>query len=377
MLANHVKQIGYYLVPAITLLDQPSRWRKQADILNISKEAKKRLEWFIYYDGTGNRNASKTCRHFGIAPPTFYKWKNTFDEKNLRLLETHSRAPRHVRQKAVTPLEETRIVALRKAHIRWGKAKLSVHYKNIYGVALSSWKIQYTIKKYKLYWNPRRNARTQAKRKRSKEKKRITELARQPFPGFLIALDTIVIWRNGIKRYIVTGIDVVSKIAFARMYTTKSSKNAADFLERIVYLLDHEVWNALHDNGSEFHKYFREAAIRLGLNEYWSRVHTPKDNPVCERFNRTLQDEFISLGNMHTDPAVFNRTMTEWLIEYNFVRPHQTLGYLTPWQYYEKANKLLPMYSSRTRCFLFPIKLVYCVSTCLVPLEFYVSPYFR
>ena len=347
-LAKHVKKVGYYLVPAITLFDKYERWRKQLDALKLSREAKMRLEWMIYYETTAKENASLTCRHFGIAPKTFYKWRGRFDGANLRLLETQSRASLRTRKRQITALEEERVIIIRKAHIRWGKVKLSVHYKNTYGTTISSWKIQYTTKKYQLYYNPKKNERTQAKRKRSKEKKRITELANRPFPGYLIALDTIVIWWNGLKRYIVTGIDVTSKIAFARMYTTKSSKNAADFLHRMMYLLDHEVWNALHDNGSEFYKHFGEAVIDLGLDEYWSRKHTPKDNPVCERFNRTLKDEYISLGHMNFEPAIFNRGLTEWLIEYNLIRPHQSLGYQTPLDYYVKANKLLPMYPSST-----------------------------
>ena len=307
-----------------------------------------RLEWMIYYETKAEKNASLTCRHFDIVPKTFYKWKNLFDEKNLRTLETRSKAPKHVRQKQITPLEEERVVIIRKAHIRWGKVKLATHYKNTYHEDISSWKIQYTVKKYKMYYSPKKNAQTQAKRKRSKEKKRITTLTRRPFPGFLIALDTIVLYWNGVKRYIITVIDTTSKIAFARMYTTKSSRNAADLLQRFMYVLDNEVWNTTHDNGSEFYKDFTKAIKDLELDEYWSREHTPKDNPVCERFNRTIKDEFISMGNMNTDPFIFNRNLTEWLIEYNFVRPHQTLGYKSPWQYYEKANKLLPMYSSRT-----------------------------
>lgn len=343
---NITKLAFPYIGPVITILSKYDRWRKQAETLGLSKEAKKRLEWFIYYETKAEGNASLTCRHFGIVPKTFYKWRGRFDGVNLRTLETGNRAPKRVRQKTITPLEEERVVALRRAHIRWGKIKLARLYKNIYGTRISSWKIQYTIKKYKLYWNPKKNAQTQAKKKHSKEKKRITELAKQPFPGFLLALDTIVIWWNGVKRYIVTGIDTASKIAFARMYTTKSSRNAGDFLQRMIYLLDHEVWNTLHDNGSEFHLHFARAVAELHLDEYWSRNHTPKDNPVCERFNRTLQDEFLAFGNMTADPALFNRKLTEWLIEYNFVRPHQTLGYQTPWEYYSKANKLLPMYSS-------------------------------
>lgn len=328
-------------------LDKHERWKKQAVALKLSKGAMKRLEWFIYYETKG-KNALLTCRYFDIAPKTFYKWKNRFGEGNLHLLEEENRAPKHTREKQIASLEEERIVALRKAHIRWGKMKIARVYENIYGTNISSWKIQYTIQKYNLYFNPKKNTRTQVKRKRSKEKKRITELKKKPFPGFLIALDTVVIWWNGMKRYILTAIDTTSKIAFARMYTTKSSRNASDFLRRMLYLLDHEAWNSMHDNGSEFKGEFQRAVIELGLDDWWSRVKTPTDNPVNERFNRTLKDEFISLGNMTADTEIFNERLTEWLVEYNFVRPHQTLGYATPWQYYEKANKLLPMYSSST-----------------------------
>ena len=188
----------------------------------------------------------------------------------------------------------------------------------------------------------------QKKRKRNQAKKRITELKRKPFPGYLIALDTIVIYWNGSKRYILTAIDTVSKIAFARMYTKKSSRNAGDFIKRMFYLLDGSVMNSLTDNGSEFHKEFIQACIELKIDHYWSRNKTPTDNPVNERFNRTLKEEFISLGNFTTDTVSFNRDLTEWLIEYMFVRPHQTLGYDTPWEFYQKTAKVLPRYSSRT-----------------------------
>jgi transposase InsO family protein len=338
----------FFKTKPIKLLSKHKRWRKQAKILKLSKQARTRLEWFIYYEGRAKGNASLTCRHFGISGKTFCKWKKIFDGKNLRLLESRSRAPKNRRKKEITPEQERRVVALRKKHIKWGKIKLVVLYRKQYKEEISSWKIQYTIQKHNLYHNPVKNKKLQNKRKRNQSKKRITELKKKPFPGFLIALDTVVIYCNGAKRYILTAIDTVSKIAFARMYTRKSSRNASDFLKRLFYLLDGSFLNALHDNGSEFHKEFIRACETLNISQYWARPKTPQDNGVNERFNRTLQEEFVGLGNFTSDTVRFNQRLTEWLVEYSFVRPHQALGYLTPWEFYEKTAKVLPMWSSRT-----------------------------
>lgn len=333
-------------------MTKKERWRKQASLLKLSKEAKKRLEWFIHYEE--ENNAPLTARYFGIAPKTFYKWKSLFKEDNLRTLESRSKAPKHVRQREVTPQEESRIIELRKKHMCWGKMKIKRIYENIHHTSISSWKVQYTIKRHNLYLKPKKNKQTQAKRRRNKAKIRTMKLKKKPHPGFLIALDTIVIYWRGKKRYILTAIDTVSKVAFARMYTTKHSRNASDFIQRVAYLLDYELWNTCHDNGSEFCGEFQEAIHELKLGDYWSRPATPKDNPVNERFNRTLQEEFVDLGNMTDNVTLFNKNLTEWLIEYNFVRPHQTLGYDTPWEYYAETVKVLPMWSSLTlRCILY------------------------
>ena len=332
----------------ITLLSKHERWKKQAKLLNLSKTACQRLEWIIFYETKAERNASLTCRHFSVPGKTFYKWKNRFQEKNLRTLEDQSTAPTRTRQREITRIEESRIVTLRKDHMMWGKLKLQRLYLNVYKEKISSWKIQYTIARCKLYPNPMKNEKLKQKRKRNQAKKRITELKKQPFPGFLIALDAMVLYRNGLKRYILTAIDSFGKIAFARMYTNKSSRTAADFLCRMFYLLDSSFLNALHDNGSEFHAEFIQACRKLGITQYWSRVKTPTDNPVDERFNGTLKREFLQQGNFHPDPEVFNRVLTEWLVEYNFVRPHQSLGYETPWEFTSRHPQVLPMYPSST-----------------------------
>ena len=126
------------------------------------------------------------------------------------------------------------------------------------------------------------------------------------------------------------------------------SYSAKDFLQRLSYLLDGKFDNLQTDNGSEFLKHFETACAKLKVPHYFSRTRTPKDNSECERFNRTLQEEFIAMGNMTEDIDLFNRNLTDWLIEYNFNRPHQTLNYLTPIEFTQKYAKVSKMYSSNT-----------------------------
>ncbi len=136
--------------------------------------------------------------------------------------------------------------------------------------------------------------------------------------------------------------------AYARMYTTHSSKTAADFLHRLYLLLDGKIVHVQTDNGSEFHLLFEKAMEELKLQHWWSRVRQPKDNAILERFNRTIQEEFIAQGNAYADPVEFNRRLTEWLIEYDFNRPHAALGYRRSIEIACQDEKALPMYSSRT-----------------------------
>ncbi len=318
-----------------------------ARIPSLSKEAKKRLAWMDHYRANGE-NASLTCRHFGISRQCFHKWRKRYDPFRLASLEETSRRPHRTRQWEVSRTEEFRILRLRRAHIRYGKMKIAVLYRQQCGVPISSWKIQRVIEKHGLYFHPKKTEALRKKRKRSESKRRITELRKEQRAGFLVALDTMVRYVAGAKRYILTGIDVHSKIAFARMYPTKHSKHAADFLRRINYLFDAKIENLQTDNGSEFEKEFRKAAAELRLPHWHSRLKTPTDNPFDERFNGTVDGEFLKLGNLISDCGAFNKRITEWLIEYNFKRPHQTLHYAVPVEYHYKTQKVSPMYPSST-----------------------------
>jgi transposase InsO family protein/transposase-like protein len=341
-----IKQIygsGFHLVNDLTGLYHMVSYLNKYN--NLSQEARKRLKWIDYYHQCNN--VSQSCRHFDISRKTFYKWYNRYDPQNLYTLEDKSKEPHKKRQREITPVQETRIVQLRKEHIRYSKIKIAKIYEQIFKESISSWKVQKAIEKHKLYYNPQKTVRITRKRLKAQKKKRITELKKKPKNGFLLCLDVIEIRLNNVKRYIFTAIDYYSKLAYARMYKRANSCNATDFLNRLLYLVQGNIENIQTDNGSEFEKYFNRACQEFNLTRYYSRVRTPKDNPFNERFNRTLEDEFINLGNFNSDPEIFNKNLTEWLIEYNFHRPHISLNYESPINF-NNSVKVLPMCPSYT-----------------------------
>ena len=69
--------------------------------------------------------------------------------------------------------------------------------------------------------------------------------------------------------------------------------------------------------------------------------------------SKTPYYEWLYNFNLSLAPEELNPLLTEWLIEYNFNRPHQSLAYLAPVEYIEKElakihSPLLPMWSATT-----------------------------
>jgi len=352
MYSAPVNGIKLFKQKKLILQDKPTRWRGIADKIGLSPKGRMRLEWMIFYETAGNKNAYDTAKHFGIAPKTFYKWFNRFDNGKVKKLKDEKKRPKNVRHWEVTPHEECRIMKLRNENMHYGKSKIKKLYKDDYGEEISTWKIERVIRRHGMYPDQIKAEKQRAKLKNTVKRNRIQKLDIREEHWFLLHLDTIVIYWGSVKRYILTAIDHHGKIAYARMYTTKSSRSAKDFLYRLHYLIDADILNIQTDNGSEFFKEFEDALEQLSILHWFSRPRTPKDNSVVERFNQTLQYEWLNDGNFTPNINEFNRTLTEWLEEYNFKRPHQSLDYMSPFEYLESTlrqqQKLLPMYSART-----------------------------
>ena len=141
--------------------------------------------------------------------------------------------------------------------------------------------------------------------------------------GHLVALDTIERFVFGIRRYVITFEDIHSRFSFAWATSSHASLAATSFFKLCLKVFPYPIEFVLTDNGSEFKKHFAEELKRLHLQHYHTYPRTPKMNAHCERFNRTLQEEFIDYhANLLLDTEAFNRKLMDYLIFYNTLRVH-------------------------------------------------------
>ena len=337
-------------------IDIPEKWTLLRSLGKdiLSEKAQEKLEWVIFYHNITKNSVAYTASYFGISPKTLYKWLKRFDEKNLSSLEEQSRRPNKTRCWMVTLEEESNIKDLRKKNLEFGKKKLQVLYEKEYGKYISTWKIERVIRKYNLYPDKAKHEYQVEKRSKSEPKIRIHTVKEQLKQirefGFLWHIDAIIIWWYGTRRIIFTAMEEITKIAFSRIYKTNTSGFAEDFLKRLLYLADGKINIMHHDNGAEFQGAFERACDTLGILQIYSRPYTPKDNPALERFNNTIQYEWLEYSEIGLDDiADANKDLTKWLIKYNSYRPHETLDYKNPLEYAQETFfKVLPMWSAST-----------------------------
>ncbi len=80
----------------------------------------------------------------------------------------------------------------------------------------------------------------------------------------------------------------------------------------------------LTDNGSEFKKHFSNKLKELYLIHFRTYPRTPQMNTHIERFNRTIQEEFIDYHSyLLINPDDFNRKLIDYLIFYNTKKVHK------------------------------------------------------
>lgn len=229
----------------------------------------KRLKIIEFFDEFGKRATEKA---FGVSRSTVFLWKKKIKDSNgeLSALAPLSKAPKNKRR-GQTPKEiEEFIIRYRKEHPRVGqltiKLALDEYCKRVGVKTISISTIGRLIKKLKkqglIKDNPAKlSFYARSGNFKERIKRRYKKLRRKGYkpdkPGDLVQIDSITIFEDGLKRYILTGIDLKTRFAFGCSYTTLSSLSARDFMEKFRKVAPLEIKRIQTDNGCEFEKYFR------------------------------------------------------------------------------------------------------------------------
>lgn len=314
-----------------TILPGASRIAK---ITKLSKQATIRLKWIDYYRNRGNARA--TCRHFDISPSLFYKWYNRYRRIGVKGLEDCSRRPQKFRISKV-PMEYIDLIkVLRKRYPCFSKYKIEAILKRDYNIILSSSTIGRIIKKHELFFaspNLGRRKRYKCRRDRVPSSFKIAQ------PGDLVQSDTKHVPFFGNKRYFYVIVDCLTKMASIHVSKSISSRQSRIAFEQIGKHIPYQIRNSQNDNGSENLRELKDYLSDNNIKQYFSRPKTPKDNTFVERLIGTIEREFIQQGGVTDDIREQQEAIDEWLNEYHNFRPHQSLGYLTPSEYYEKIKQ--------------------------------------
>ena len=291
---------------------------------------------FYFFNG---RNASRTCRRFGISRQTFYRWKRRFDRHDLTTLEARSHRPRKVRQPTWTVELAERVLSLRKQYPRWGKDKLAVLLRREKCTVSTSMvgRILGDLKRRGALHEPPKSAvLRQARRKLRNRPWAIRKPKHWPIaqPGDLVEIDTKEIrMRGGVLLKHFSARDVVSRWDVVEVHRRATSLAAARFLDTLLDRVPFPVKALQVDGGSEFAAEFEEACQQKQLPLFVLPPKSPKLNAHVERSHRTHNEEFYEVQAESDQLPVLNRQLRRWENTYNCVRPHQSLAYLTPLEF--------------------------------------------
>lgn len=303
----------------------------------ISQQAQRRAKILTFWSKYGDEAAREA---FGVSRRTLYRWQQKLRQAGGELegLNVRSTAPRRRRRRVIPPAITERLILLRTAYPRLGKEKLHALLKlegypesvSTLGRLLIDLKRQGRLPDPKRLSFYARSGRLVERQDKPRQKK-----LRRPKGCRVLEVDTMVRFIDGVKRYILTGVDTEKRTAFATAYTNHGSGSAADFLQRAREALPDCPATVQTDNGSEFAGHFEVALASLGLTRFHTYPRSPQLNAHIERFNRTLDEEFLRYHRtlLRDDIRTFNEKLIDWLLWYNAERPHHALGLRSPLQY--------------------------------------------
>ena len=156
-------------------------------------------------------------------------------------------------------------------------------------------------------------------------------------PGYLGSQDTFYVGTlKGVGRiYQQTFVDTYSKVASAKLYTTKTPITSADLLnDRVLpFFEEHQLplLRILTDRGTEYcgKAESHDFQLYLAINDIEhtkTKARSPQTNGICERFHKTILQEFYQVTfrkKIYSDLDQLQQDLDVWLFHYNNERTHQ------------------------------------------------------